>query len=200
MLHWKCWCKVRLEIYFIEKAKIRYSWGLFYWKGRNKVRRGFTLFTILKWAQLGTYFIENDEIRYGSGLILLKRNLLHWNCWSNVRLGIYAIKSRNKVRLRIYFIERVKIRYDLGLIHWKDQIKARLENCFIEHETLDTAVDLFHLKCWNEVRLWIYSNEKSTTSDLFYWIDWIKVQLGTTSPTAHLFVIRGSAWKTIFTI
>ena len=109
LLHWKCWCKVRLEIYFIEKVKIRYSWGLFYWKGRNKVRRGFILLTILKWAQLWTYFIENDEIRYGWGLILLKRNLLHWNCWSNVRLGIYAIK-KVEIRYAWEFILLKKLR------------------------------------------------------------------------------------------
>ena len=55
--------KVRLGIYFIENAEIRYSWDLFYWKGRNKVR-------------LEIYFIKKVEIRYGRKLILLK--MLRW--------------------------------------------------------------------------------------------------------------------------
>ena len=86
--------------------------------------------------------------------------------------GFYSIKkSRSKVRLKIYFIEEVKIRYGLGLIHGKGQSKARLEICFIEHEKFRygckfislkmlkyfTAEDLFHSKCWNTLKLRIYS-------------------------------------------
>ena len=79
------------------------------------------------------------------------------------------------MRLKIYFIGKFKVRYDLGLIHRKGQNKARLEICFIEHEKTRygcgfislkilkyfTAKDLFHSKCWNKVRLWIYSIENS---------------------------------------
>ena len=139
---------------------------------------------ILKWAQLGIYFIENDEIRYGWGFMLLKINLLHSNCWSKVRLGIYSIKkveirygwkfillkklrlgttwkakvrqdwrfallnTKKLVRLWIYFIENAEILYSWGFIPFKMLKYSKAE-------------DLFHLKCWNKVQLWIYSNEKS---------------------------------------
>ena len=120
---------------------------------------------------------------YGWGFILLKRSLLHWNCWNKVQLGNYFIentkirygwdlfywKSQHKVWLKMYFI--VKIRSSLGLIHWKGQNKARLEIYFTEHEKIKyscgfislkmmkyfTAEDWFHSKCWNTLQLRIYS-------------------------------------------
>ena len=52
LFHWKCWNKVWMEIYSLEKAKIRYGYGfvsmkqlnrgiaagLLHWRGQNKVR------------------------------------------------------------------------------------------------------------------------------------------------------------------
>ena len=62
--------KVRQEIYFIEKVKIRYCWWLF--------------------------FIENAERVYGCDFNLSKmlkedaaRNLLHLKCWNMVRLDTW---------------------------------------------------------------------------------------------------------------
>ena len=110
LFHRKCWNKLTFRIYSIEKAKIRYGlvfislWmpkygkadDLFHWKGQNLVRLG--IYFINKKCQrkvrlriyfienaevrygLGIYFIKNDKIRYGWKFILLKRNLLHWNC------------------------------------------------------------------------------------------------------------------------
>ena len=124
---------------------------------------------MLKWAQLGIYYIENGEMRYGWGFILLKRNLIWWNCW-------------NKVRLGICFIENTKIKYGWDLFYWKSWNKVWLEIYFIEDKVrlrinpfkspkirqdwrfillntkkLDTAVDLFHWKCWNTLQLRISS-------------------------------------------
>ena len=66
LLHWKCWSKVRLEICFIEKAKIRYSWDLIYWIGQN---------------------IENIEMSAPG-------DLFHWKWWNKVWLRIYVIDKK----------------------------------------------------------------------------------------------------------
>ena len=55
LLHWKCWNKVPLGIYFLETFDKRYGCE-FIW---NK-------------EKLWIYFIENAEIKYHYGFILLK--------------------------------------------------------------------------------------------------------------------------------
>ena len=127
---------------------------------------------ILKWAHLGIYFIENDEIRYGWGFMLLTRNLLHWNCRSKVRLSIYSIeKCRNKVRLKIYFIEEVKIGYDLT------QVRQDWRFVLLYTKKIDTAVDLFHSKCWNTLQLRIYSIQNAEIKYIYEFIQMKKVKI-----------------------
>ena len=74
LFYWKIQNNIRLGIFFIEKAKIRYGRGftslkmlkqgtagnLFHWKNKNKVG-------------LEIYYIEKPKIRYGWEFISLKK-------------------------------------------------------------------------------------------------------------------------------
>ena len=119
MFHWKYWHKVRLEIYFIEKTKIRPGRDIFMWKSQSKV-------------QFRVYIIEKAQIRYSSGysiqqtkitdcwgfisLKLLKKGMtgdfLLWKGQRRLWLGIYSKEqAKSKIWLRIYFTENFELGY-----------------------------------------------------------------------------------------
>ena len=69
LFHRTCQNKVRLGIYSIGNAKIKYGWQ---WSSLNRPKQGTAEDLFHRTSQnkvwLGIYFIENAEIRYGWGI------------------------------------------------------------------------------------------------------------------------------------